>query len=1267
MCTAPSRIKMSFSSLGTPLIPRRICDSGATHSMYGFGEEPYLSEVTTIDDVVINGLDSQIRVTQEATHKLFGRGYYIPEYDGPTLVSWGMLLDTHSMHVVRQRDVIFRPNRGKGHRTLYAKLGRGNVYDILCENEAGGVFDTVALKAMVSQAHKREVVIRYHCALGHPSEDTMCLGVRSGIFSHLNITCNDIKNAGLRDCVGCLKGKMTVSTPLLKTPEGASSSPAPSVGEHLHVDLMFIPMNGKLIGYFIALDEASRFLYHQHIRSKGKEDILSTIRACLNHFLMLRHRNGDGRIRTYLHTDGESSIVHLARDGTLNGLFVEHVRLAVGVKDKYVERSIRSVKERTRSTVFSLDFIIPSWLLNDAVIFAILGLNQSPKKCLKGKSPWSIVHGDNGIIYPRRLHASFGAVGFFYDPSTKNNAAKSRAQLGIVIGREEHSSGVRAYLLGEYDSSERRVLKARFQPVSKPYTGDIKEALDRLSGGDPLVMDSPKWIVLESDGSVEPSAELLSLDEATPVDIVEAAAPGELSENVVLPVAQATPGMSMTGSSVNEPMVQDVPVASAAASASIDTASNVDGAAGQSSLNVEPIDDVNGSGPEADRLQGAAAYVSSSSASGSVKRSRLASGVNRGGVSKRESELILEPRIVESAIPNAEGVEGAVNGAAVKVAKRVASTVDAFLSYEDDSGNCIEISRERYLAFVAQRRSQRIKGDRASFVMKHHEALKLLALTAVAASGIELNDLEQSAIESELDQLVDIYEVLDPVDIKKLTPDQFRDMLRRAIGTVMLVAPKIAADGKFKKFKARFVIKEYGKRDDVVDAESPTVAQELVMIGLNYAASTDYNCDIMDVRGAFLEAPPERSNVIGRIDKELAGSIIRKRPELKVGLLKDGDLIVKLKRALYGLKDAPLAWFKTLSGVLVKLGFCSIRRDECCFVKHTAEGMHLVLVHVDDIFSTGPSDSMKHLRTGLKKAFKEVVTQENAENFTYLGFVISRDRAKKLLLLRQTKYIDNVLKSHPWGKSKEKDDPPHNQDLFKIDDEAPALDAKRHALFKTVVMTLLYVTKSRPDIKCVVIFLSTRLLYATVEDWSKLTRLVRYLANTRDLCLVIGPSDMSVHGSADASHGVHDDSKGHTGGVIWLGKSNAPILTLSKKQKLVARSSMEAEIVACDQVAFEGLWIKDVLNELKLISGQKPLVMQQDNQSAGKVLKSGKPSGMSKSVTLKHYWLTEQIQSGELVLEDTRSSEMIADGLTKPLPKDLFVKFRNLVLNLNIL
>ena len=160
---------------------------------------------------------------------------------------------------------------------------------------------------------------------------------------------------------------------------------------------------------------------------------------------------------------------------------------------------------------------------------------------------------------------------------------------------------------------------------------------------------------------------------------------------------------------------------------------------------------------------------------------------------------------------------------------------------------------------------------------------------------------------------------------------------------------------------------------------------------------------------------------------------------------------------------------------------------------------------------------------------------------------------------------------------------------------------------------------------------------------------------------------MSLHGSADASHNVHDDAKGHTGGAVWLGKSNAPVLTLSKKQKLVSRSSKESEVVALDHVAFEGLWIRDVMNELKLKSGRKPLVMQQDNQAAGKILKSGKPEGMSKAVTLKHYWLVERVQSKELVLEDTRTSEMLADGLTKPLPKVEFAKFRDQILNLRLL
>lgn len=219
-------------------------------------------------------------------------------------------------------------------------------------------------------------------------------------------------------------------------------------------------------------------------------------------------------------------------------------------------------------------------------------------------------------------------------------------------------------------------------------------------------------------------------------------------------------------------------------------------------------------------------------------------------------------------------------------------------------------------------------------------------------------------------------------------------------------------------------------------------------------------------------------------------------------------------------------------------------------------------------------------------------------------------------------------------------------------------------------MLLMYVTRTRPDTKCPV----TRTQNPTFDDWIKLAKVLHYFWTTRDFPLVISASDMRLRGSADASHAPHQDSKCHTGGAIWFGTTNAPAVVtnapavvMSKKQTVVAHSSMEAEIIALDAVALDGLWLRGVLAELELDCGREPFTIQQDHRSCVRVIEKGQIGKRSRSVNIKHFWLTEKINNLELELLDVRSESMVADGLTKPLAVGKFQAFRDMILNLDAL
>jgi hypothetical protein len=132
---------------------------------------------------------------------------------------------------------------------------------------------------------------------------------------------------------------------------------------------------------------------------------------------------------------------------------------------------------------------------------------------------------------------------------------------------------------------------------------------------------------------------------------------------------------------------------------------------------------------------------------------------------------------------------------------------------------------------------------------------------------------------------------------------------------------------------------------------------------------------------------------------------------------------------------------------------------------------------------------------------------------------------------------------------------------------------------------------------------------------------------------------------------------------MCLGSINAPIHVICIKQKITTRSSTEAELVALAESVEDVLWARGLLNELSL-EQKAPTRIEQDNKSAMIMANRGPGRvGKSKAIDVRHFWITEHIENKEIHLVHVPSMQMIADGLTKPLSRQLFLQWRNWILN----
>jgi hypothetical protein len=262
--------------------------------------------------------------------------------------------------------------------------------------------------------------------------------------------------------------------------------------------------------------------------------------------------------------------------------------------------------------------------------------------------------------------------------------------------------------------------------------------------------------------------------------------------------------------------------------------------------------------------------------------------------------------------------------------------------------------------------------------------------------------------------------------------------------------------------------------------------------------------------------------------------------------------------------------------------------------------------------------------------------------------------------LSQPQHIREIVKE--W-EPKRLAETPASGDLFEPSEDSPQLSEELAKKFHSSVALALYIAKHgpRPDILLPITYLATRVQEPNEDDLRKLMRVVRYLAGTKELCMsLIVQEPVTVHCYVDASYGVHQDGKSHTGMLLTIGKG--AVLARSRKQKIVVKSSTEAELVAASDEAGELLHAQGFLREI----GESVAigVLHQDNTAAISLETKGKAAAArTKHVSIRHLWIKDQVKQGELLVRYTNTDDMLADLLTKPLQGEKFLELRRRIMN----
>ncbi len=149
----------------------------------------------------------------------------------------------------------------------------------------------------------------------------------------------------------------------------------------------------------------------------------------------------------------------------------------------------------------------------------------------------------------------------------------------------------------------------------------------------------------------------------------------------------------------------------------------------------------------------------------------------------------------------------------------------------------------------------------------------------------------------------------------------------------------------------------------------------------------------------------------------------------------------------------------------------------------------------------------------------------------------------------------------------------------------------------------------------------------------------------------------------DASFDSHCDHTGHGGAIIKLNNSSSGVYFKSNKQKRVADSPMESELIALNEHYKMGIWISWILEELGIQTKNSYVTIHQDNMA--NIFCNTTDAcfqGKSKFINRKYFSTKQRIDDGEIMLKYLNTKLMLADILTKSMPTKQFKNLRDIMM-----
>ncbi|KAJ9565359.1 hypothetical protein OSB04_001325 [Centaurea solstitialis] len=399
---------------------------------------------------------------------------------------------------------------------------------------------------------------------------------------------------------------------------------------------------------------------------------------------------------------------------------------------------------------------------------------------------------------------------------------------------------------------------------------------------------------------------------------------------------------------------------------------------------------------------------------------------------------------------------------------------------------------------------------------------------------------------------------------------------------------------------------------------------EAIGLFLAFASYKGFKVYQMDVKSAFL---------YGTIDEEV---YVSQPPGFEDP--KYPDKVYKLRKALYGLHQAPRAWYDTLSSYLLENKFERGFIDKTLYIKRTKTDMFLVQIYVDDIiFGSTRDDMCKEFEELMHKKFK---MSSMGELTFFLGIQVKQKTDG--IFINQSKYVASMLQKFGLNEANPASTPMETHKHLTADVEGEEVDVHN---YRSMIGSLMYLTASKPDIMFAVCVCARYQVRPKESHLHAVKRIFKYLKGQPRLGLWY-PNDSSFDLVAytDSDYGgANLDRKSTSGGCQFLG--GRLVSWQCKKQTTVSQSTTEAEYIAASQCCSQVLWIQNQMQDYDLSFLQTPIYI--DNNSAISIVNNPVKHSKTKHIEIKYHFIRDCNEKKLIQVLKVHTDDQYADLFTK--------------------